>query len=140
MTPVRVLVVDDALFMRAMVREIFGASPFVVAGEAEDGEEGVRRYRELRPDLTTMDIVMPKMDGLRALREIMAFDPAARVVMCSALGQERLIAEAIGLGARDFIVKPFQPARVLRVARSVLGLAGVGLPLPARGVGLEAAR
>jgi len=140
MTPVRVLVVDDALFMRAMVREIFAVSPFVVAGEAEDGEEGVRRYRELRPDLTTMDIVMPKLDGLRALREIMAFDPAARVVMCSALGQERLIAEAIALGAKDFIVKPFQPARVLRVARSVLGLAGPGFPLPARASGLEAVR
>jgi two-component system chemotaxis response regulator CheY len=122
MTPVRVLVVDDAFFMRAMVKEIFAVSPFVVAGEAEDGEEGVLRYRELRPDLTTLDIVMPKMDGLSALRAIMQFDPRARVVMCSALGQEPLITEAISLGAKDFIVKPFRPARVLRVAQSALGL------------------
>ncbi len=128
MTQVRVLVVDDAFFMRAMVKEIFAVSPFVVAGEAEDGEEGVRRYRELRPDLTTLDIVMPKMDGLSALREIMLFDPQARVVMCSALGQEPLITEAIALGAKDFIVKPFRPGRVLRVAQSALGLEDGGLP------------
>jgi two-component system, chemotaxis family, chemotaxis protein CheY len=139
MTRVRVLVVDDAFFMRAMVKEIFGVSPFVVAGEAEDGEEGVRRYRELRPDLTTLDIVMPKMDGLSALREIMQFDPQARVVMCSALGQEPLITEAISLGARDFIVKPFRPGRVLKVAQTALGLGergrfpgGMGSPLEAR--------
>jgi len=118
----RVLVVDDAIFMRSMIRDIFSRSPFVVAGEAEDGEEGVRLYRELRPDLTTMDIVMPRMDGLTALREIVRFDPSARVVMCSALGQEALIAEAIQIGAKDFIVKPFQPSRVLKVAQSVLGL------------------
>ena len=119
---VRVLVVDDAIFMRSMIRDIFARSPFVVVGEAEDGEEGVRLYREIRPDLTTMDIVMPKMDGLSALREIMRFDPRARVVMCSALGQEALIAEALQIGAKDFIVKPFQPSRVLKVAQSVLGL------------------
>lgn len=118
----RVLVVDDALFMRSMIRDIFARGPFVVAGDAQDGEEGVRRYRELRPDLTTMDIVMPRMDGLTALREILRFDPQARVVMCSALGQEALIAQAIALGAKDFIVKPFEPGRVLRVARAVLGL------------------
>ena len=128
MTPVRVLVVDDAFVMRAMVKEIFAVSPFVVAGEAEDGEEGVLRYRELRPDLTTLDIVMPKMDGLSALRAIMQFDPRARVVMCSALGQEPLIAEAISLGARDFIVKPFRPGRVLKVAQSALGLEERGQP------------
>lgn len=128
----RVLVVDDAIFMRSMIRDIFAGSPFVVAGEAEDGEEGVRLYREIRPDLTTMDIVMPKMDGLTALREIVRFDPRARVVMCSALGQEALIAEAIQIGAKDFIVKPFQPSRVLKAAQSVLGLDERFLPQGAR--------
>lgn len=120
--PFKVLVVDDASFMRSMIRDIFARGPFVVAGEAENGVEAIRLYRELRPDLTTMDIVMPQMDGITALREIMRLDPAAKVVMCSALGQEALIAEAIEAGASDFIVKPFHPGRVLKVAQSVLGL------------------
>jgi two-component system chemotaxis response regulator CheY len=105
-----------------MIRDIFARGPFVIAGEAENGLEAVRLYRELRPDLTTMDIVMPQMDGITALREIIRFDPAAKVVMCSALGQEALIAESIEAGACDFIVKPFQPSRVLKVVQSVLGL------------------
>ena len=125
----KVLVVDDASFMRGMIRDIFGRGPFVVAGEAENGVEGVRLYRELRPDLTTMDIVMPQMDGITALKEIMHLDPAAKVVMCSALGQEALIAESIEAGARDFIIKPFPPSRVLKVAQSVLGLNDQFLPL-----------
>src|SRR5512147_690757 len=108
--------------MRSMIRDIFARGPFVIAGEAENGTEAVRLYQELRPDLTTMDIVMPQMDGISALREIIRLDPAAKVVMCSALGQEALIAEAIEAGARDFIVKPFQPARVLKVVQSVLAL------------------
>jgi two-component system chemotaxis response regulator CheY len=125
----RVLVVDDARFMRSMIRDIFARGPFVVAGEADNGVEGVRLYQELRPDLTTMDIVMPQMDGITALREILGLDPAAKVVMCSALGQEALIAEAIEAGARDFIVKPFHPGRVLKVAQSVLGLNDQFVPL-----------
>ena len=116
------MVVDDASFMRSMIRDIFSHGPFVIAGEAENGMEAVRMYRELRPSLTTMDIVMPQMDGLTALREILKLDTTAKVVMCSALGQESLIAEAIDAGARDFIVKPFQPSRVLKVVQSVLGL------------------
>jgi two-component system chemotaxis response regulator CheY len=125
----KVLVVDDASFMRSMIRDIFTRGPFVVVGEAENGMEAIRLYRELRPDLTTMDIVMPQMDGITALREIMQLDPAARVVMCSALGQEALIAEAIEAGACEFIVKPFHPGRVLKVAQSVLGLNDRFLPL-----------
>ena len=125
----KILVVDDARFMRSMIRDIFARGPFVVAGEAESGVEAVRLYRELRPDLTTMDIVMPQMDGITALREIIRLDPAAKVVMCSALGQEALIAEAIEAGASDFIVKPFHPRRVLKVAQSVLGLNDQYLPL-----------
>ncbi len=119
---IKILVVDDAIFMRSMIRDIFARGPFVIAGEAENGSEAVRLYQELRPDLTTLDIVMPQMDGITALREIVRLDPAAKVVMCSALGQEALIAEAIEAGARDFIVKPFQPARVLKVVQSVLAL------------------
>lgn len=120
--PFKILIVDDAIFMRSMIRDLFSREPFVIAGEAGTGREAVRLYQELRPDLTTMDIVMPEMDGITALKEIMRFDPSAKVVMCSALGQEALIAEAIESGARDFIVKPFQPGRVLKVVQSVLGL------------------
>lgn len=119
---IKILVVDDAIFMRGLIRDIFARGPFVIAGEAENGVEAVRLHRELKPDLTTMDIVMPQMDGISALKEIMRLDPAAKVIMCSALGQEALIAEAIEAGASDFIVKPFQPTRVLRVVQSVLGL------------------
>jgi len=127
---IKVLVVDDAIFMRSMIRDIFARGPFVIVGEAENGAEAVRQYAELRPDLTTMDIVMPQMDGITALREIMRLDPAAKVVMCSALGPEALIAEAIEAGARDFIVKPFQPSRVLKVVQSVLGLDEHLRPIP----------
>ena len=119
---IKILVVDDAIFMRSMIRDIFARGPFVIAGEAENGAEAVRLHRELRPDLTTMDIVMPQMDGITALKEIIRQDPAAKVVMCSGLGHEALIAEAIEAGARDFIVKPFQASRVLKVVQSVLGL------------------
>ena len=134
-TSFTILVVDDAAFMRSMIRDIFARGPFVVAGEADNGVEAVRLYRELRPDLTTMDIVMPLMDGITALKEIEGIDSAARVVMVSALGQEALIAEAIESGASDFIVKPFQASRVLKVARSVLGLDDQFLPLVLPGAG-----
>lgn len=126
---IRVLVVDDAIFMRSMIRDIFARSPFVIAGEAENGLEAIELYKELRPDITTMDIVMPEVDGVTALKEIMRFDPQAKVIMCSALGQESLIAESIEAGAKDFIVKPFQPNKVLKVVRSVLGLDEDFLPI-----------
>lgn len=137
---IKILVVDDAIFMRTMIRDIFARGPFVIAGEADNGLEAVRAYKELRPDLTTMDIVMPVMDGIAALREIIQFDPQARVVMVSALGQEALIAESIESGAKDFIVKPFQASRVLKVVQSVLGLDDQFLPLAAQVGGAGAGR
>jgi two-component system, chemotaxis family, chemotaxis protein CheY len=118
----RVLIVDDALFMRNMLRDIFTRGGFEVVGEAGDGEEAVARYRALRPDLVTLDIVMPKMTGLEALRQIVAEDPEACVLMCSALGQEALILEAVEGGARDFIIKPFREPQVLAVARRLCRL------------------
>lgn len=116
----RVLVVDDAMFMRNMLRDVFSkAEDFEVVGEAANGVEAVEKYFELQPDLVTMDIVMPLKSGIEALQEIIARKPQARVVMCSALGQEALIVEAVQAGAKDFVVKPFQEARVLEVARRV---------------------
>jgi two-component system chemotaxis response regulator CheY len=119
----RVLIVDDALFMRNMLRNIFIESGFEVVGEAANGNEAVARYEELKPDLVTMDIVMPEKSGIEALKLIVKGDPGARVVICSALGQESLIIEALEAGARDLIVKPFKPAKVVEVAQKVLAAA-----------------
>jgi two-component system chemotaxis response regulator CheY len=109
----RILVVDDAAFMRKMVKDALSGAGHEVVGEAGDGVEAVARYQELRPDLTTLDITMPEKDGLAALADIIGTDPSARVVMCSALGQEAKIVQALKLGAKDFIVKPFQADRVV---------------------------
>ena len=109
----RVLVVDDAAFMRKMVSDALVKGGHEVVGEAGNGNEAVARYQELRPEVTTLDITMPEKDGLAALQEIMALDPAARVIMCSALGQESKVLESIKIGAKDFIVKPFKAERVL---------------------------
>ena len=117
----RVLIVDDAVFMRSMIRDILAAAGFQVVGEATHGIEAVQRHRELKPDLTTMDIVMPYKNGIEATREIVRGDPAARIVICSALGQEALVMEAIEAGAADFVLKPFRPEEVLAVVRKVLG-------------------
>jgi two-component system chemotaxis response regulator CheY len=108
----RILVVDDAVFMRKVVSDALAKNGHEVVGEASNGLEAVERYQELNPDVTTLDITMPEKDGLAALKEIVALDPAARVVMCSALGQESKVLESIKAGAKDFIVKPFQPERV----------------------------
>lgn len=117
----RVLVVDDAIFMRNMIKDIFSAGGFDVVGEAANGLEAVEKYKELRPDLTTMDIVMPFKSGIEATREIVKTDAGAVIIMCSALGQESLVMEAIEAGASDFIVKPFKAEDVLQVVRKVLG-------------------
>lgn len=118
--PGRVLVVDDALFMRNMLRDIFSQAGWDVVGEAENGEVAVALYGQLQPDLVTMDIVMPVLGGIEALKRILQQQPQARVVVCSALGQKHLIIEAITAGARDFIVKPFQSEQVLEVAERVV--------------------
>jgi len=115
------MIVDDALFMRNMLKDIFARAGYDVVGEAEDGEAALERYREIRPDLVTMDIVMPKRSGIEALRDIISEDPQACVVMVSALGQDSLVLEAVETGARDFIVKPFKEDKVLEVVRRVAG-------------------
>ena len=115
-----VLICDDAIFMRTMLSDILQQAGFDVVGEAETGAQAVARYRELRPDLVTMDIVMPDMCGIDAVREITKLDPAARILMCSAMGQQALVIEAIQAGAKDFVVKPFQPSRVLEAIQRVL--------------------
>ena len=117
----RILIVDDALFMRNMLKDIFVRAGHQVIGEAANGVDAVERYRELHPDLVTMDIVMPLKSGIEALQEITAEDPAARVIMCSALGQDALVIEAVQAGAKDFIVKPFKEQRVLDVVRRLAG-------------------
>ena len=109
----RVLVVDDAAFMRKIVTDALTRGGHEVIGETANGNEAVERYRELRPEVTTLDITMPEKDGLTALQEIIGLDPSARVIMCSALGQESKVLESIKLGARDFVVKPFKAERVL---------------------------
>ncbi|MBV8257599.1 MAG: response regulator [Actinobacteria bacterium] len=117
----RVLVVDDAAFMRKVLTDALTSAGHEVVGEAGDGNEAVARFQELKPDLATLDITMPDKDGLTALKEILSLDPSAKVVMCSALGQESKVLEAIKAGAKDFVVKPFQPDRVLQAVASALG-------------------
>jgi two-component system chemotaxis response regulator CheY len=117
----KVLVVDDAAFMRMMIKDILGKNGYEIIGEAENGQKAVEKYQELRPDITTMDITMPEMDGITAVKQIKKMDPAAKVIMCSAMGQQAMVIEAIQSGAKDFIVKPFQPDRVLEAVRKAVG-------------------
>ena len=107
--------------MRTLLADILTQSGFEVIGEAETGVQAIERYKQLRPDLVTMDIVMPDMGGIDAVREITKFDSEARILMCSAMGQQALVVEAIQAGAKDFVVKPFQPSRVLEAVQRVLG-------------------
>ncbi len=118
--PNRVLIADDAAFMREMLRDILGGGDYEVVAEAADGAEAVEMFRAHAPDLVTLDIVMPRKNGIDALREILSSDPGACVVMCSALGQEVLVAEALESGARDFVVKPFKPDQVRTVVERAL--------------------
>lgn len=117
----RILIVDDAAFMRMMIREILSKNGYEVIGEAADGIQAVQKYKESKPDLVTMDITMPEMDGIQALREIRQFDSSATVIMCSAMGQQAMVIDAIQAGARDFIVKPFQADRVIEAIRKCVG-------------------
>ncbi|MCX7795028.1 MAG: response regulator [bacterium] len=117
----KILIVDDAAFMRMMLKNILTQNGYEVAGEASNGLEAVTLYKELKPDLVTMDITMPEMDGITAVREIKKIDPEAKIIMCSAMGQQAMVIESIQAGARDFVVKPFQPDRVLEAVKKVLG-------------------
>lgn len=116
-----VLIVDDAAFMRMMIKDILSKNGFDVVGEAGDGQQAVEIYKEKSPDLVTMDITMPEMDGITALKEIKTHDPNAKVIMCSAMGQQAMVIDAIQAGAKDFIVKPFQADRVLEAISKTLG-------------------
>lgn len=116
----KILVVDDAAFMRKMIRDILSKNGFEVCAEAATGLEAIQRFREQEPDLVLMDITMPELDGISALREIRRTHPGASVIMCSAMGQQAMVVEAIEQGARDFVVKPFHADRVLDAVRKVL--------------------
>lgn len=117
----KVLLVDDAAFMRMMLKDILSKNGFEIAGEAENGAVAVQKYQDLNPDLVTMDITMPEMDGITAVKEIKKINPNAKIIMCSAMGQQAMVIEAIQAGANDFIVKPFQPERVLEAVHKVVG-------------------
>lgn len=119
--PGKILIVDDAAFMRMMIKDILVSNGYEIAGEANNGLKAVEIYQREKPDLVTMDITMPDMDGITAVREIRKIDPSAKIIMCSALGQQSMVMDAIQAGARDFIVKPFQPDRVLEALKKVLG-------------------
>ena len=117
----RILIVDDAAFMRMMIRDILTKNGYEVVGEAQDGAQAIEKYKELQPDLITMDITMPEMDGIAALKEIRKIDSNAKVIMCSAMGQQAMVIDAIQAGAKDFIVKPFQADRVIEAITKTLG-------------------
>ena len=116
-----ILICDDAAFMRMMIKDILTKNGYNVVGEAENGAKAVEKYQELKPDLVLMDITMPEMDGIQALKAIKAADPSATVIMCSAMGQQAMVIVSIQSGAKDCIVKPFQQDRVLEAVRKVVG-------------------
>lgn len=116
-----ILICDDAAFMRMMIKDILTKNGYNVVGEAENGVKAIEMYKETKPDLVLMDITMPEMDGIQALKKIKEGDGNAKVIMCSAMGQQAMVIEAIQSGAKDFIVKPFQPERILEAVQKVLG-------------------
>ena len=116
-----ILICDDAAFMRMMIKDILTKNGYNIAGEAENGAKAVEKYNETKPDLVLMDITMPEMDGIQALKKIKEADPNACIIMCSAMGQQAMVVEAIQSGAKDFIVKPFQAERVLEAVKKVVG-------------------
>jgi two-component system chemotaxis response regulator CheY len=118
----RVMLVDDTTFMRRMLKDILTKENYDIVAEAQNGREAVEKYLETRPDLVLMDITMPEMDGIAAVREIKAHDPEARIVMCSALQQQEMVLESLEAGALDFVTKPFMPQKVLETVQKVLGL------------------
>ena len=117
----KIMLVDDAAFMRMMIKNVLTKGGYNVVGEAENGAKAVEKYKELSPDLVLMDITMPEMDGIQALKEIKKIDGGAKVIMCSAMGQQAMVVESIQAGAKDFIVKPFQEDRVLEAVKKVIG-------------------
>ncbi|MCT4564070.1 MAG: response regulator [Maledivibacter sp.] len=116
-----ILIVDDAAFMRMMIRDVLSKNGYEILGEAENGQKAIEKFKELNPDLVIMDITMPEVDGIQAVKEIKKISPDAKVVMCSAMGQQAMVIEAIQAGARDFIVKPFQADRVIEAVKKVIG-------------------
>jgi len=116
-----ILICDDAAFMRMMIKDILTKNGYNVAGEAENGLKAIEKYKEINPDLVLMDITMPEMDGIQALREIKKVNSSALVIMCSAMGQQAMVIESIQAGAKDFIVKPFQAERVIEAVKKVVG-------------------
>lgn len=120
----RILIVDDAAFMRMMIKNIVSKNGYEVVGEAENGQVAVDLYKQHKPDLVTMDITMPEMNGIEGVKAIRSVDPNANIIMCSAMGQQAMVMEAIQAGAKDFIVKPFQQDRILQAMERVLARAG----------------
>ncbi|MDR7856258.1 response regulator [Tissierella sp.] len=115
-----ILIVDDASFMRMMIKDILSKNGFVILGEADNGLKAIEKFKELNPDLVIMDITMPEMDGIQAVKEIKKISNSAKIVMCSAMGQQAMVIEAIQAGAKDFIVKPFQADRVVEAVKKAL--------------------
>ncbi len=116
-----ILICDDAAFMRMMIKDILSKNGYTVVGEAENGVKAVEKYSECKPDLVLMDITMPEMDGIQALKKIKSMDADAKIIMCSAMGQQAMVIESIQSGAKDFIVKPFQADRVLEAVKKAIG-------------------
>ncbi|MDL2258704.1 response regulator [Eubacteriales bacterium OttesenSCG-928-K08] len=116
----KVLIVDDAVFMRVSIKNILIKNGFEIAGEAENGLVGLQKYKELKPDIVTMDITMPEMNGLDALRAIREYDPTASVVMVTALGQEAMVREAVLSGAKGFVVKPYKENTIVEMLRKLI--------------------